>query len=411
MGEAARRSWQATVHVITGLVVGLVSFTVVLIVGTLAIVGVATVVGAPSGLAALFGTGRALSAWQRSRFASLLEVHLDPLPPPPSGPPWLRQVLLEARTPGPWRQLGYHLLAGPFGLAGSVLIVSLWSIALVAVFLITFGWSVSPRMPFNVSPYHPIVVVIEVALIPLLAVAASRLARSIAGLDIAIARALLEPSRAEVLAKRVEVLSESRADVVDAADAERRRIERDLHDGAQQRLVALSMNLGLARATLPDYIDPRARDAIAQAHDEAKLAMAELRDLVRGLHPAVLDDRGLDAALSGVAARSPLPVRVQVDLPSRPSRTIEAVAYFVVSEALSNVAKHAEATRAEVTVRRSGPTLRIEVLDDGRGGADPTGGTGLRGLAQRVGSVDGTLVVDSPVGGPTLIAVELPCES
>jgi signal transduction histidine kinase len=173
----------------------------------------------------------------------------------------------------------------------------------------------------------------------------------------------------------------------------------------------------MARATLADAPEP-ARQAIDQAHDQATQALAELREIVRGLHPAVLDDRGLDAALSGIAARSPVPVRLRVDVATRCSPTVEAVAYFVVSEALSNVAKHANAGHAEVTVRRSGDRLRIVVTDDGRGGAAPGGGgrgdgggSGLRGLAQRAAAVDGTLTIHSPPGGPTAITVELPCES
>jgi signal transduction histidine kinase len=196
--------------------------------------------------------------------------------------------------------------------------------------------------------------------------------------------------------------------VVDAADTERRRIERDLHDGAQQRLVSLAMHLGLARAELTELPED-ARRVIAEAHDEAKEALAELRHLVRGLHPAILEDRGLDAALSGIAARSPVPVRLDVHVPDRVPPTVEAVAYFVVSEALANTAKHAGALRAGVTARREGDVLRVSVTDDGAGGADPAGGTGLPGLAQRVRSVDGTLSIDSPAGGPTVITAELPC--
>jgi signal transduction histidine kinase len=182
------------------------------------------------------------------------------------------------------------------------------------------------------------------------------------------------------------------------------------------------MQLGMARASLGDDVPEPLRQVIEQAHDEATEALAELRQLVRGLHPAVLDDRGLDAALSGIAANAPVPVRLRVDAGARCAPAIEAVAYFVVSEALTNVAKHAGAGRAEVTVERVGDRLRVVVADDGRGGAtlDPAGGagaaangggTGLRGLAQRAAAVDGTLTVDSPTGGPTRITVELPCGS
>jgi signal transduction histidine kinase len=170
------------------------------------------------------------------------------------------------------------------------------------------------------------------------------------------------------------------------------------------------MNLGMARQNLTDLPD-QAREVIAAAHEEAKEALAELRNLVRGLHPAVLDDRGLDAALSGIAARAPLPVRVVVDVPVRASPTVEAVAYFVVSECLANVARHSAAKRAAIEVRRTGSSLRIRVTDDGVGGADAARGSGLASLAQRARSVDGSLHIDSPAGGPTIVTAELPCES
>jgi signal transduction histidine kinase len=169
----------------------------------------------------------------------------------------------------------------------------------------------------------------------------------------------------------------------------------------------------MARANLTDLPEP-VRQVIEQAHDEATEALAELRQLVRGLHPAVLDDRGLDAALSGIAANAPLPVRLRVDVAARCAPAVEAVAYFIVSEALTNVAKHANATHAEVSVERTGDRLHVVIADNGHGGAtiDPDGGgTGLRGLAQRAAAVDGTLTVESPTGGPTVITVELPCGS
>jgi signal transduction histidine kinase len=228
--------------------------------------------------------------------------------------------------------------------------------------------------------------------------------------DSFLARRLLGPTRSEELALRVESLARSRADAVAAADAERRRIERDLHDGAQQRLVSLAMNLGMARERFEGEAEP-VRQAIAAAHEEAILALSELREFIRGLHPAVLSDRGLNAALSGLVARAPLPVRLRVDMPRPAAPGIEAVAYFIVSEALTNVVKHARATSAEVTVTRAGDLLRIVVSDDGTGGAVGGGGSGLRGLAQRAAAVDGTLDIDSPQGGPTVITAELPCES
>jgi signal transduction histidine kinase len=197
--------------------------------------------------------------------------------------------------------------------------------------------------------------------------------------------------------------------VVDSAQSERLRIERDLHDGAQQRLVSLAMELGRAKAKFAD--DPQgARAIVEDAHRQAKAALAELRNLVRGVHPPVLSDRGLDAALSGLAALSPVPVAVRVHLAARPDPQIEAIAYFVVAEALTNIAKHARATSAEVAVDQPGNMLRVIISDDGIGGADPAG-QGLSGLARRAAGVDGRLRVDSPVGGPTSIEVQLPCGS
>lgn len=177
------------------------------------------------------------------------------------------------------------------------------------------------------------------------------------------------------------------------------------------------MNLGIARATLSD-LPPEAKAVIDEAHRQAKEAIEELNSLVRGLHPAVLEDRGLDAALSGIAARAPFPVELTVDIATRPGATVEAVAYFVVSETLANVAKHARARRCSVRAVRTaapggagrrGDLLRVTVTDDGVGGADPARGTGLVGLRKRVGSVDGNIMINSPLGGPTVITVELPC--
>jgi signal transduction histidine kinase len=397
------RTLRSTALVVVGGVVGVVSGVVVLLVGVVSVVLALTVVGLPAAIALLFGVGGGFTAVQRSRIAAY-DVTLTVASGPTGG--WLAR----ARQPGPWRALGYHLLAAPVGLTGFALLTTLWSTALALVTLVSFGWLLPAGSAYGIADYEPVSVTAACVSSVVLAAGAVLTARGLAWLDVRLARSLLQSSRVEVLAKRVTALAESRADVVDAADAERRRIERDLHDGAQQRLVSLAMNLGMARANLADA-DPQARAAIEQAHDEAKQALVELRDLVRGLHPAVLDDRGLDAALSGIAARSPVPVRLRVSVPARPSRTIEAIAYFVVSEALANVAKHARADRAEVEVTRTGDVLRIVISDTGQGGADPRAGTGLRGLGQRIGSVDGALRIDSPAGGPTAIIVELPCES
>ncbi|MCX4628207.1 sensor histidine kinase [Streptomyces sp. NBC_01443] len=229
--------------------------------------------------------------------------------------------------------------------------------------------------------------------------------RALTTVDRVLVGALLGPSR---LDHRVTELESDRGVVVDTAAADLRRIERDLHDGAQARLVALAMDLGLAKEKLGE--DPRAAARMVdEAHGEVKIALQELRDLARGIHPAVLTDRGLDAALSSVASRCAVPVRVSVDLPGRPASAVEGIAYFTVSELLQNISKHSGARTAGVDVWKSGDRLLIQVADDGRGGASTDGtGTGLAGLAERLDAVDGVLVVDSPAGSGTTVTAELP---
>ncbi len=211
------------------------------------------------------------------------------------------------------------------------------------------------------------------------------------------------------MAERIDVLTTTRAAAADAQAAELRRIERDLHDGAQARLVALAMDLGMARERMDtDPDDARAR--VAEAHDEAKRALVELRDLARGIHPAVLTDRGLAAAIGSLAATGTVPTDVEVSIDGRLEPAIEAAAYFTVSEALANAAKHSGATSVSVRVAREGSLLRVSVSDDGRGGADASGG-GLTGLRRRLAAHDGTLTVTSPPRGGTLLEAELPCGS
>jgi signal transduction histidine kinase len=421
--DAARRGWRPTLLALAGLVAGL---GVGAVLGALVVTWLAAVwslIDWPVGswghvvlyvavvliwpVLLLWGA-RGFGDLQRARFRAVLGVDI-PAPPAAGAGAWPLRPVWAA--PATWRQLGYHALALVGGTAGGALVAACWSAPVLAgAWLATVGGGARPGVGVGLG-----VAVLAVAML----LAAPWVAGAVARADEVAGRALLGPSRGEELAGRVESLARSRAEIVAATDAERRRIERDLHDGAQRRLVSLAMHLGMARAGLADAPEP-VRQVIEQAHDEATEALAELRQLVRGLHPAVLEDRGLDAALSGIAANAPLPVRLRVDVAGRCSPSIEAVAYFVVSEALTNVAKHADAGSAEVAVERAGGRLRIVVSDDGRGGATLDGGaaadadgagTGLRGLAQRAAAVDGTLTVDSPPGGPTAITVELPCGS
>jgi signal transduction histidine kinase len=363
-------------------------------------------------LIVVFLASPVLTAMHRHRLGATAGVQIPPQEL------WTKIGLIHyARSPATWRQLAYHLLAAPLLAAGALVAFAMWLAGLVFTLLYTYAWTLpsqsllaggqsSPPAHLHRTLPVPVDVWLTVAGIVLLA-GVPRLTAGVAALDARAARVLLGPSRAEELEHRVEHLTQTRTGALDAADAERRRLERDLHDGTQQRLVALAMRLGMARAE-PAGVD-QAHQVIAEAHEDAKAALAELRNLIRGLHPAVLEDRGLDAALSGIAARMAIPVRLTVDMPRRPSPVIEAVAYFVVSESLTNITKHAQASQAEVVVQRAGDRLHLIVSDDGVGGADPARGTGLAGLAKRAASVDGTFEIASPPGGPTLITVDLPC--
>ncbi|MEV7772307.1 sensor histidine kinase [Kitasatospora sp. NPDC086791] len=341
---------------------------------------------------------RPLTALQRGRLRALYGVEI-----PPPRPLGRRRILLLGMT---WRQVLHHSLVGPLLAAGAAAVLYAWGAALVLTTLYGWVWLMPPgtALRTDLAGLDIGLTAVGVLLLAALPWAAAPMAR----LEVWTALRLLGPDRTEALERRVEEIAESRAGLVDAVDAERRRIERDLHDGAQQRLTSLAMNLGLARRTLKD-VPPEAMQVIVDAHEEAQAAIDELRDLVRGLHPAVLEDRGLDAALSGIAARAPLPVRLDVELSAPIAPTVEAVAYFTVSEALTNVAKHARARQVEVSVRTVGGRLRLVISDDGVGGAEPSRGTGLTGLRKRAASVDGSLSVLSPLGGPTTITVELPC--
>jgi signal transduction histidine kinase len=331
---------------------------------------------------------------------------------PDPGGGLVRRVLRRIGSGGSWLELLYGLLVLPLmGWIGYAIVVGAWGITLLFVSYPLYGWTGVAQgpaqtwgLPFLAS------CVVHVVAGAYAAVITSWIAVAVAEGQHAVARLLLAASREEELEARVETLTESRAGLVDAVDAERRRIERDLHDGAQQRLVAVAMTLGRAGQQFESDPD-NARRLVEEAHGETKAALVDLRNLARGIHPAVLTDRGLDAALSALAERAPIPVDVSVLVAPRPSATVEAVAYFVVSEALTNIAKHAKATRARVSALRVGDQLIVEVIDNGVGGARLEPGSGLAGLRDRARSVDGTLTITSPAGGPTVLKVELPCAS
>ena len=223
------------------------------------------------------------------------------------------------------------------------------------------------------------------------------------------AHSMLAPTKHAALEQKVAHLSESRAEAVDSGAAEIRRIERDLHDGAQARLVAMGMTLSAAEQVIDDN-PAAARALLLEARDASAKALTEIRDLVRGIHPPVLADRGIGEAVRALAMDSPMKIRVTNELPGRPPAPVESAAYFAVSELLANVSKHAGAHQVWIDMRYKRGLLRIDVGDDGRGGADPGRGTGLRGIERRLSAFDGILALSSPPGGPTVATMELPCE-
>jgi signal transduction histidine kinase len=408
------RTWLAMSQHLSGLLLG---FAAIFIVTFGLGFGFGGLFFALAGLPLLGVTVR-LAHWfaraERARFALFTGARIPAWPAPGSpGRAGFRSGIIPRwqtwREGATWAELGYALLRLPVSAVAATLSIMTWAAAIILLLLPAYG----PAMPSGgptigdtvVHGAHDLAASVLLGLLLLLV--APQLTRGLAVADGTLAHRLLGPRRD--LAARVIELETSRERVVDAAEAERRRIERDLHDGAQQRLVALAMELGRAKARFADDLDA-ARDLVDQAHVQAKEALTELRNLVRGVHPPVLTDRGLDAALSGLAALCPVPVDVHVDVPVRPKSSVEAVAYFMVAEALTNVAKHSRASHAKVVVEGRGypGTLTVMISDDGIGGADITG-AGLSGLADRVSGVDGRMSVESPSGGPTIIAAELPC--
>ncbi len=402
------RTWLATIHLLAGLPVAVIIFSLV-------VTGVSLGIGLLPlflfGIPVLAATAwmiTAIAQFERARFALLLgETIQTPATPAPEGE-WWRRLIQPFRTRTTWRQLAYCVLWLPVGVIDFSLVMTVWAVSLALVTLPVYDAALPGGGATIGVARGPLALTCAALAGLILLLVAPLVVRGLASVETALARALLGPGSG-ALTRRVAELEDSRARVVGAAETERLRIERDLHDGAQQRLVSVAMELGRAKAKFDS--DPEgARDLIDRAHAEAKEALAELRHLVRGVHPPVLTDRGLDAAVSGLAALCPVPVTVSVEVAERPSLTVESIAYFVVAEALTNVAKHAHAKHASVDIRKAGGVLRIVVRDDGIGSANPGGG-GLSGLADRISGIDGDLRVDSPAGGPTVIQVELPCAS
>ncbi|KAA1395344.1 sensor histidine kinase [Aeromicrobium ginsengisoli] len=389
--------WRSLAYLLTGAVIGLVSLVGFFVTIGVGVVTTPLIIGLFI-LGALPKLGAMIAVVERRRLPLMLG---EAAAPGPSETPWWR----TPRDAASWRALGYAVL----------LALILWAVdALVVVVVVTtvvvsllspllahydtvgmLWWqldSTREALPFAIIA-TPVGLVLGSYVLTVLAAAQSSLARI-----------LLSP-REEELEARVTELRRSRIDLVDAFETERKRIERDLHDGVQQRMVALTMLLGRAELDVPEG---EGLALVRQAHSEAEAALADLREVVRGVHPRVLTDLGLGAAIREVADRMPIPVRVDVSLDERPPAQVEAAAYFVVSEGLANVAKHAEARSAAIQARRAGDSLVLVVSDDGHGGAVVGEGTGLSGLVTRLDALGGTLTVTSPAGGPTELRMESP---
>ncbi len=399
--------WGSVLLLVTSVLTSALSMTFVVLVITAALLVSAGGIGLLL-LVPLVWLAGVIGHAERHRIVGLSGRRVDP--PAERRQPLWRRLILDQHS---WRSVAYLFLHSLWGAVTGWLTLILLAQTLLMLGVPLLGG----RIPddgvrlFGVLPVDgvtPLAIAWSGALVILLLM--PLFAHLLTSVDVMFARWLLgrdERKVVEHLSARVDTLTDTRRDAVDSVEAERRRIERDLHDGPQQRLVSIAMTLGMAKQAIDD--DPKgAADLVDEAHRSAKEAIVEMRHVARGIVPPILADRGLDAALPALAARSAVPVSVDVREVGRLDPTTEAITYFVVSEALTNVAKHSGAEHAEVTVSRDEERVTATVVDNGRGGADPARGTGLTGLRQRVTAVDGTLDVESPEGGPTRLTATLP---
>ena len=396
-----------TVYILSGFVLAIVWWSLLV---TLLAVGLGllvTLIGLPI-LAATLVIWIWIADTERWRARSLLAIDVERPYRALTTDSWLQRLWERTKDPAVWRDLVYLLVVFfPLAIFTFVIAVTAWAAALGLVAMPAYYWTGAGVAFGNDTKVDTLPEAIGCSFVGLLVLT---MLPWVLGLLAAAHAFTVQTLLGRRSSERVEQLTRQRTEAVDAAVSERRRIERDLHDGAQQRLTALAIDLGRARAKLDS--DPEgARILVEQAHEDSKEALAELRNLARGIHPAILTDRGLDAALSALAARSSIPVEISVDLDTRPPVAIESTAYFVVAEALTNATKHAAATRLEVRIRRREGVIVVEVEDNGIGGARIEPGGGLEGLTTRAATVDGTLTVSSPAGGPTIVRAELPCAS
>ena len=397
--------WRSNAYLLVSFPLGIATFVWVVTAFSLGISLLIIWIGVPI-LIALIEGNRGLATLERRRAGWLLGRSIPSLYLPQHRRGMLGFLHTKIGDTAVWKDLLWlGFLLPVLGLAAFIITVTFWAVALGMIFLPAWYWSIPDGVEYGlltVDQIHEAFAVVPVGLV--LFALTVPLTRGMALGMGSLSRGLLAPSER----RRVAELERTRAGAVDAQAAELQRIERDLHDGAQARLVALAMDLGMAQEKMTS--DPEGAQAlITGAHSEAKKAIAELRDLSRGIYPAILTDRGLGPALSSIAARNPVEVALDVETNGRLPAATEAAAYFVTVEALTNVAKHSGADNVRVRIARRGEILRVEIADDGNGGADPQG-QGLTGLRQRVEALDGRLAVESGELGTTIRA-ELPCAS
>ena len=419
---ATSKVWLQTIHLLLDLPMGIIGFTAVVTFLSISAGLVITLVGIPL-LAATVLMGRYFAAFERSRS----EVLLGDNPPAPvsfnfKGAP-LQTMWAALKDIQGWKGLVYGVIALPLGIINFTITVLIWSLAVGFTFAFTtiwlgrrengdsgFYWITAHGHWHVISGWANVGWGVGLTIAGLFLLGLTpRIINGMAKFDQLLIRALCSPSSNDLLNQRVSALEESRTASVQGAAGELRRIERDLHDGAQQHLVSVAMQLGLAKERLNDQTDPQIAELVTSAHKDAKQAIVDLRDLVRGIHPAVLTDRGLDAAVSALAARSPIPIDVKNEVHRSLPSQVEATAYFVISESLTNIAKHSQASEASVHLTEENNRIIIEVTDNGIGGAHNVADGGLSGLRDRVRSIDGDMTISSPVHGPTRIMVTLPC--
>jgi signal transduction histidine kinase len=422
----SRRTWAELLYGLIGLPLAVIGFSLSI---TFLVFGagmLVTVVGAFV-LAFTVILGRWLGAMDRGLLNGLLHERIQkPRPYRPRRRGLIGRPLGRLGDPVGWRGLAYQVLRFPLAVATFVVTVTFWSCTLAGLtywawYRVLPGqvgsdgkvhhgaslWNTSTSGYFiDTWPRVLVTALIGVVLFWL----TPWIVHGFVAVERALGRGLLGPVS---VSQRVRELEQTRSEAVASSNEQLRKIERDLHDGTQARLVALAMNLGQAKEDLASD-DPaaaeRARSLIEGAHQQTKETLTELRDLARGIHPPILDN-GLESALTSLGARSPIRVNLAIDLPGRPSMSTETIAYFSIAELLTNAIKHSGASAISVRLRKRGDEVAFTVSDNGRGGAVLGGGSGLDGLARRLATVDGTLEVDSPLGGPTTISGVLPFDA